>query len=287
MTAYSIRHLRSLEDYRACVRLQEEIWGEGFSERVPLSLLKVTQRLGGIAAAAFDPGGAMLGFVFGLTGMEGGVPVHWSDMLGVRPGLRDAGLGTALKAFQRRTLLGKGITTMKWTFDPLESRNAYLNFAKLGIVVREYVPDMYGVSDSPLHRGLGTDRFVAHWALDSDRVADRLADRGRSAPDDSWRSLPGAFPVRRRKGTEEVADTLPTPEVTSVAPGVAGDRILVPIPADIQAVRDADPDRAVSWRRATREALVHLLGSGFEVRELVRDGDVSHYILHRRKGGPS
>ncbi|NIP92192.1 MAG: acetyltransferase, partial [Gemmatimonadetes bacterium] len=62
------------------------------------------------------------------------------------------------------------VTRMYWTFDPLESRNAYLNLSRLGAVVREYAPDMYGVSDSPLHRGLGTDRFVVTWELDTARV---------------------------------------------------------------------------------------------------------------------
>ena len=111
----------------------------------------------------------MAGFVFGMTGLQAGEVIHWSDMLAVRPGLQDTGLGARLKAYQRDTLLAMGITRVHWTFDPLESKNAHLNLNKLGAVAGEYVQDMYGQTDSPLHRGIGTDRFFPTWTLDSER----------------------------------------------------------------------------------------------------------------------
>src|SRR5690606_25947343 len=83
--AHTLRHFASLDDYRACVALQEEVWGAGFSERVPTAILKVGQELGGVSAGAFDRSGRLDGFVFGLTGLDdAGEPVHWSDMLAVR-----------------------------------------------------------------------------------------------------------------------------------------------------------------------------------------------------------
>ena len=91
-------------------------------------------------------------------------------------------MGWALKAYQREVLLERGITTMFWTFDPLESRNAHLNLNKLGAVADEYVQDMYGQTDSPLHRGIGTDRFIPRWDLSSEAVADRMAGDGRDPP---------------------------------------------------------------------------------------------------------
>ena len=80
----NIRPFSTLEDYAACVELQEETWGAGFSERVPIAILKVAQRIGGVTAGAFDDTGRMVGFVFGMTGLERGEIVHWSDMLAVR-----------------------------------------------------------------------------------------------------------------------------------------------------------------------------------------------------------
>src|SRR6266702_3327183 len=84
-----IRHLSTHEDFVGCVALQEETWGADFSERVPAAILKVSQRLGGVTAGAFDARDQLVGFVFGMTGVENGRLVHWSDMLAVRPQLRD------------------------------------------------------------------------------------------------------------------------------------------------------------------------------------------------------
>ena len=93
MTDLEIRHLQGIAEYEQAVRFQDETWGHGFSERVPKSLMKVAQRLGGVAAGAFDADGRMVGFVYGITGFESGRAVHWSDILAVSPEVRDRGLG--------------------------------------------------------------------------------------------------------------------------------------------------------------------------------------------------
>src|SRR5437016_285860 len=161
-----VRHLRTQEEYVACVALQEETWGADFSERVPAAILKVSQRLGGVSAGAFDNRERLVGFVFGITGVEHGRLVHWSDMLAVRPELRDHGIGRRLKQFQREALLQLGVGTVYWTFDPLVARNAHFNLNRLGVRVTEYVIDMYGSdTDSALHRVRGHDRFLYAWEI--------------------------------------------------------------------------------------------------------------------------
>jgi predicted GNAT superfamily acetyltransferase len=125
----------------------------------------------GTSDAGRRPGAAeveMIGFVFGLTGLDGGRPVHWSDMLAVLPPWRGRGVGTALKAWQRARLLSLGVREMRWSFDPLEAGNAALNLARLGAVGRWYEEDMYGAPSSPLHASIGTDRLVVSWALDDE-----------------------------------------------------------------------------------------------------------------------
>src|SRR5918992_5085356 len=160
-----IRPLRTTDELLACVELQRATWGDAFADLVPASILKVSQRVGGIAAGAFDADGRLLGFVFGLTGIERGRVVHWSDMLAVREDARDLGLGRMLKEYQRDAVHALGATVIYWTYDPLVARNAHLNFNKLGVRVIEYVEEMYGETDSDLHRGLGTDRFVVAWPV--------------------------------------------------------------------------------------------------------------------------
>lgn len=270
---FEIRPFETLHDYRACIDLQNRVWGEGFSEKVPLAILKVSRRLGGVAAGAWDEAGDLAGFVFGMTGVEDGEVVHWSDMLAVRPDLRDAGLGTRLKAYQRRILLERGIERAYWTFDPLESRNAYLNFSKLGIVAREYEVNMYGQTDSPLHRGIGTDRFVALWLLESDRVRERIEGEARGPRPDELDGDP-AFEVERDEG-------VPVPRMAGPEHDPDGRPMLVPIPARIQELKERAPDQAVRWRRATRRVFRSALDRGYEVRELVPGPgpDRSTYLL--------
>lgn len=267
-----VRPLRGIDELRACVALQEETWGHGFSERVPPSVLKVAQMVGGVAAGAFDDEGVLNAFVFGLTGMRDGEIVHWSDMLAVRRGLRDHGLGMLLKRYQRSFLLERGIRTVLWTVDPLQARNAHLGFARLGIVVREYVHDMYGQSDSPLHRGIGTDRFVALWLLDSPRVVGRVEDGLPGPETDALGGLPPALDVRTDR-------LLPEPGEPRL--DLDEERVTVAIPSDISEIMAESMDLAVLWREATRAALVHYLERGYEVREALRGERASRYVLVR------
>jgi predicted GNAT superfamily acetyltransferase len=104
-------------------------------------------------------------------------PYLHSHMLAVRDRYRDRGLGAQLKLEQRREALSRGIRRMEWTFDPLEIKNAHINIHKLGAIVRSYYVNFYGVSSSRLQGGLPTDRLVAEWYLDSERVNGVLEGR--------------------------------------------------------------------------------------------------------------
>lgn len=273
----AIRALRSLADLEACCRLQADVWGKGFSEAVPVSILKVAGRVGGLVGGAVGRGGELAGFVFGITGISDGCPVHWSHMLAVRPELRNEGLGRRLKAWQREQCMGMGVQQMYWTFDPLESRNGWLNIGRLGVVVREYVTDMYGASDSPLHQGLGTDRFVALWTLDGRRARRHLEGRAERPTWEDVRELRRAFPV--------TGGLAPRPAPVAPADPDEADCVLVPIPADIQAIRTSDPALAVAWRAATRNALLPRLAKGWTVDGLIRTTEPLSYYLLRPPSG--
>jgi predicted GNAT superfamily acetyltransferase len=164
-----IRKCHGMEEFQRCVDLQKEIWGEADIEVEPATLFVVAAETGGQVLGAFD-GGRMVGYTLAVVGFLNGTVFLHSHMTGVLEEYRNRGVGRALKLFQREEALGRGIRLVVWTFDPLETRNAHFNLNRLGAISRKYLPNLYGVTTSPLHRGLPTDRLWAEWQLDSRRV---------------------------------------------------------------------------------------------------------------------
>jgi len=164
-----IRKCHELDELRTAVALQKEVWNFTDEELVPLRLFVVAEKVGGQVLGAFD-GKEMVGFALAVPGIRGGHPYLHSHMLAVRKDHRNAGLGRRLKLMQREEALARGIELIEWTFDPLEIKNAHFNLNRLGAICRKYHPNLYGVTTSPLHRGLATDRLLAEWHLDSGRV---------------------------------------------------------------------------------------------------------------------
>ncbi len=170
-----IRQLHRLEEFGDVLRLQQLIWGFADIELLPLRFLVVVSKVGGHVFGAYD-GAEMIGFCFAIPGVKpGGRPYLHSHMLGVRPEYHNQGIGRRLKLRQREEALGRGIQLIEWTFDPMELKNAFFNIERLGAIVRRYNENQYGVTASPLHGGLPTDRSIAEWWLDSPRVRAVLA----------------------------------------------------------------------------------------------------------------
>jgi predicted GNAT superfamily acetyltransferase len=159
-TGFEVRPLNGARELAACLDLQRTIWGPSFSDLVPPSLLTVVPRVGGVAAGAFGEGDELLGFVFGIPGVVNGTIIHWSDMLGVHPRARNRGVGRRLKDFQRQHARATGASALLWSMDPMVARNAHFNINRLGARVVDYIPDLYGATDTPLHGGLETDRLI-------------------------------------------------------------------------------------------------------------------------------
>jgi predicted GNAT superfamily acetyltransferase len=164
-----IRKCQSLEEFHRCVALQREIWQEADLEIEPVTAFVVAANTGGQVLGAFD-GDRLAGFTLAVVGIRDGLPYLHSHMTGIHADYRDRGMGRMLKLFQRDEALSRSIRLICWTFDPLEFRNAYFNLNRLGAICRTYLPNFYGVTSSPLHRGLATDRLLAEWHLDSPRV---------------------------------------------------------------------------------------------------------------------
>jgi len=165
----TIRPLHSLDEFHRCVQLTREIWGDSELETEPTTTFVIADQTGGQVLGAFD-GDALIGFTKAFVGIHNHTPYLHSHMAGVLPSHRDRGVGRQLKLFQREDALRRGIRLIEWTFDPLETKNAHFNLNRLGAICRRYIPSFYGITTSPLHRGIPTDRLLVEWHLDSPRV---------------------------------------------------------------------------------------------------------------------
>jgi predicted GNAT superfamily acetyltransferase len=180
-TQVEVRACNGFAELDGCVELQRQIWGYSSDDVIPRRVFVVAQRIGGQTLGAFSPSGELVGFAMALPGWRDGMSYLHSHMLAVLPAYRNSGLGRRLKLAQREDALARGIRVMEWTFDPLESKNAFFNIEKLGAIARSYSPEFYGVSSARLQGGRPTDRLHAEWWMDSDRVRRAIAGERQSA----------------------------------------------------------------------------------------------------------
>jgi predicted GNAT superfamily acetyltransferase len=164
-----IRPVTEIPELEECVEIQRAAWGLADIDVIPVRMLITQNRVGGLVLGAFD-GDQLVGFLNAMPGIRDGSPYWYSQMLAVRSKYRNQGIGASLKLEQRDHALKKGLQLIEWTFDPLESKNAYLNIIKLGVIVRRYYVNLYGATASQLQRGLESDRLIAEWWIREPRV---------------------------------------------------------------------------------------------------------------------
>ena len=175
-SSIEIRHCHELADFERCMELERAVWGGTELDTVPSAIFVVADETGGQILGAYDheAGLQMVGFTLAMAGHHGERRYLHSHMTAVLPAHQNRGIGRMLKLFQREDALRRGIELVEWTFDPLEIRNAYFNLVRLGAIVRRLIPNAYGITSSPLHGGMPTDRLMAEWWLDSPRVVAAL-----------------------------------------------------------------------------------------------------------------
>jgi predicted GNAT superfamily acetyltransferase len=253
MPRAEIRLLKNLDEYQQCERIQRHVWG---APAVSSEVMIVTQEHGGAIVGAMV-GSRVVGFIYAFLARYHGHLVHWSHMMAVDAGFRDQGFGFRMKLFHRKLALERGLKSICWTYDPLQSRNAWLNISRLGAVVDEYVPDCYGHFPSLLERGLPSDRFVVNWHLASARVRARL--QAETAPVDA--SLPHVNATRlTARGF---------PQNRAVWLRLTHPRLLVEIPARTDEMRSQALPLARRWRLETRRIFGRYLAAGYRVEDFL------------------
>ncbi len=233
-----VRHCHGLAEFEACLRVQQQVWRGADLDVVPLPLFVVAAETGGQVLGAFA-GAQIVGFTMAVAGVRGGRTFLHSHMTAVLEPYRDRGVGRQLKLFQRQDALERGIELVEWTFDPLEMKNAYFNLMRLGAIARRYLPNCYGITTSPLHGGLPTDRLVAEWWLRSPRVEQAL--RG--------------------------------------APPAGASKARIRVPSGISELRSKDPGAVVRVQGEVRDAFERWFAQGYAATAVERTSAGSDYLL--------
>ena len=248
MEEIQIRECTTIEEFDSCVALQREAFGLPDLEISPRRHLIVSRQAGGWTLAAVVAG-RMVGFVHHLAAVSANNEIFgYSHMMAVANDYQNKGIGARLKWAQRERALREGRTLIKWTWDPMQARNAHFNLNRLGVNVNSYVDNYYGtdyfadptqaVEDRP---GLQSDRLYARWDLNSPRV------------------------VALGSGLRAVLDVKP---VASVA-----------IPTDWGALVKADPQRARDMQARVRTEFKKAFADGLVCKAFERGDEDSRYLL--------
>jgi predicted GNAT superfamily acetyltransferase len=261
----TVREVTTLDDLQEVYRLYDGIWRpDPQNPPVTTELLRALSKAGNYVAAAYD-GPALVGACVAFFGAPADRAMH-SHVAGVSAAALGRHVGFALKLHQRAWAMRRGVSVIAWTFDPLVSRNAYFNLAKLAASPAEYLADFYGAIRDDINAADDTDRLLVHWNLGAPAVTAACAGRPRvrdAATDRARGAVVGL-------GTS--ADGRP------VSGSLDGDTVLVAVPPDIAALRSSDPGVARRWRTELRAVLGGLMAGGARVAGFDRSG---WYVVER------
>jgi chorismate synthase len=256
---FVFRRLSKPEEFRATEELQREAWG--MTDELPTSsvIQRAIQDNGGLILGAFADI-YLAGFSLGFLGRDEDGLYHYSHMTAVRPQYQNHHVGFRLKAYQREEVLRQQLDLIRWTFDPLQSRNAMLNVRRLGGTPDKYYVHYYGQMGSDVNQGLETDRLRLSWHLREPRVAERLSGRVPSAEEDQarWRDSQPLVET----DTSETGLRLPTHANDPTEP-----RAQIEIPFDLRSIQAHESGAVRAWRHTTRDAFRRAFDAGYRVED--------------------
>lgn len=276
----TIAPFRTLADYKNCEEIQREVWHSQDIDIVPVHLLLAMSRTGGVLLGAYSSLGELIGFAFSTPGAVDGELIHYSHMLAVRVAYRNFGVGFKLKLAQRKEALKRQISVITSTFDPMQPLNAYFILGKLGAGADAYEENLYGETTSLHDRGIPTDRMLARWDLESNRVVHRLENG------------PLRHDLRKEMKQMPVINQL-----VEVVPGMvnsspvklhcSADQFLFEVPYNLPEIKTRDLSIALEWQGKMRQAFRHYFKRDYAATDFwvaEQDGHLrAFYLLEKNK----
>lgn len=256
--------LTSMEEMEEVHDLQANIWGKNAA--VPTHQTSTAVKNGGIIIGAYDKE-QLVGFSYGFAGFQDGKSYLCSHMLGIAKGYRSKRIGETLKQKQREIATSKGYDMMKWTFDPLETRNGYLNLTKIHGICDTYIENCYGHMQDGLNKGLPSDRFEIHWYLTSPHVTKKQIPVMENPT-----SLNSIF------YNEEGLPVFKTTDITALTEPIYS----LHVPTDFQGLKAQDHKLALDWRLQTRPQFQRLFQNGYAAVHIKKHETYASYIFVKK-----
>ncbi|MDN4524037.1 GNAT family N-acetyltransferase [Fictibacillus fluitans] len=267
-SAIKYKNITRVKELETVVSLQKLIWGKEAVTEVP-QLFASIQSGGSVIGAYLDD--ELAGFCYGFPGYQSHNLYLYSHMMGILPSQRNNGIGLQLKLQQRLWAKQAGYEKIIWTYDPLQTRNAHLNLNKLGGYVDHYKVSYYGEMKDKINTGFPTDRFLLEWDIGSERVSDNLRI---SEKEKVWQQY--------RKLSWTTTGSHPVPETLNHA-AIDEQGYLVPVPADIERIKQENFNLALEWRLHVRNKMLSLLEKDYRVVGLLRQKEPVHYYVLENK----
>ncbi|KOY84050.1 GNAT family N-acetyltransferase [Lysinibacillus macroides] len=258
-----IREIKTIEELEQVQQLEFAVWG---MPAIPLHQTLTAVKNGGIVVGAYQED-KLVGFSYGFSGFREGTSYLCSHMLGIDQKYRSLGIGEKLKYKQRAIAIEQGYDLMIWTFDPLETRNAYLNLSKLKGVCYTYIENCYGEMQDGFNKGLPSDRFEVSWHLTSDYVVNNTEIE-----------VANAIPVASCELTKQGLLCLKITENLKLTE----EAYVLPVPKDFQALKAQNPSLALDWRFKTRNLLKQLFSAGYAAVLLQQKEYFNEYVLVKK-----
>lgn len=257
----TIKELTTLQEMEQVRDLDARVW-----QSAPLATHQTLTAVknGGIVVGAYD-GEQLVGFSYGFAGFNG-KPYLCSHMLGIDAAYRSQKIGERLKAAQREIAIRKGYDEMHWTFDPLETRNGYLNLTKLNGVCDTYIENCYGEMQDGFNKGLPSDRFEVHWHLNAPHVTEQHT-----------------FEVQAEPAADISFDAQNLPRLHLKTIDYTAPAYALPVPKDFQSLKAQSAEHAMHWRLATRHVFQKLFAAGYAAIRLDQHAQWNAYIFVRKQ----
>ncbi|MFB3925637.1 MAG: GNAT family N-acetyltransferase [Syntrophales bacterium] len=268
------------------VELEKRVWNrQGYREvNAPMLYFELAYLTNGLVLTAFDEGiyspeekeqmaredpwykgDRPIGFLACFADFDMRGPFWYGARMGVDRRYRDRNIGEELVQNLYSCAVERNIPRIRWTYDPLQSRNGYMYLHKMGGIVREIGFNYYSAvfTNDEFNRGISTDRFVVEWIINSQRVRDRMAP-GKTLPFDTFVMTPQNIVNEieldenglERHGEKWILRSRESP-------------IFVEIPYAQDKLLSVDRTKAQALRDKCRGLFMHYLARGYMVTDFV------------------